>query len=153
MTSCISLIPAQKNLSIQMYWRQWWGRKRDGEGQGENTLFQKLSLLEEETRAGRGGAQGGLFLTCNWNLWGLSSSLQSGATCQWHKLPRQFILSALSPLSKLSNKCSRSHTEGNLGFPSKSATSFQQNCPLSGSKHHFTNYIDQRGIHSGTGKK
>lgn len=102
MISCISLIPAQKNLAIQMNWRHKCGGRRERWRRGnrleEGNPFQKLSLWEECSGAGRGGAQAWLFLNWNAEPFGPLSSFSQAlrTTCQRHKSPRQFILSAFS---------------------------------------------------------
>lgn len=131
MISCISLIPAQKNLAIQMNWRHGWSGRREGgergDGAGGGESLSKLSLWAEEAGAGRGGAQGWLFLSCNGSLWSPLLFLSSPwTTCQRHKSPRQFILATLPPYSNWQASACKAMHRAIWAFPSKSATCFHK---------------------------
>lgn len=132
MISCILLIPARKNLAIQMNWRHWCAGRREGwrrgEGAGGQDSFQKLSLWEEETGAGRGGAQGWLFLNCNGSpLVPSPLSLSSPWTsCQRRKSPRRFILSAFPLHSNWQESAAKTTQRTLWAFPSTSVASFHK---------------------------
>lgn len=77
--------------------KQW---EKEGMG-GEGNPFQKLSLWEEETGAGRGGAQGWLFLKWNAEPFGPLPCFSEAprTTCQRHKsLGNSFCLYFLCTL-------------------------------------------------------
>lgn len=123
-------------------------------GMGEGNPFQKLSLWEKKTRAGRGGVQGWLFLKWNAEPFGplFCFSQAPRTTCQRHKsLGNSFCL--YSSVFYLAIKCSQSHTDRNMGFSLKICNLLSQSCLPSGSKCHFLNNVTHKGIQEGRGKK